>query len=263
MYLDADDIRPPTALDRVRVDAAQLAGGVVAALGLPGLVVLAVFLFAVAAEAVLGAADEQPAIREMEVIEAEFVRLGKEMDPNRLPDREVPLQATAPDDRVVVSEDPQEPTRERPDAGVPPAHAEVDDLLRNLDAKAHKFAEIAEQRELEGSPDGIRGGTAERATAGSMLGVFFRKGWEVPNVLTAADLQGLVAKARVRLGQDLTVESYELVEPSGNDLFDQSVLDQLQRLQKQNVRVPDAPEDPADRYRGATVMARFRGKDAR
>ncbi|MFW6051230.1 MAG: hypothetical protein ACODAU_08650 [Myxococcota bacterium] len=263
MYVDTEDLRPPTALRSPRPDRAQLTGGALTALVTPGALILAAAI-AGAAGAALGGAVDRPASEEMEVIEAEFVRLGKPLDPHQLPDREVPPKATAPDDKVVVSEDPQEPKEAPPDAGVePPAHAEVDDVLRNLSARAHKFAEIAEERELEGSPDGIPEGTAEKATAGSMLGVFFRKGWDVPNTIGDSELRSLVAHARVRFGDDLTVEEFELERKSDNPEFDRSVLDQLRRLQRDGATVPDAPDDPADRYRGATVVARFRGKDAR
>ncbi|MFW6086758.1 MAG: TonB C-terminal domain-containing protein [Myxococcota bacterium] len=263
MYVDAEDIRPPSALRAFRPDVPQLVGGLLTALLAPSVLFLSAVVFGSAAAALFGERDEEKPVEER-VISAEFVRLGEPLDPNQLPNRDVPLQATAPDDEVAVSDDPQEPTEPPPDAGPPPPdHAEVDDLMQNLSEKAHKFAEIDKQRELEGSPDGLAEGTADEASEGSMLGIFFRKGWNVPNTIPDGELPGLVADARVRFGEDLTIRSFELEEKSGNPEFDQSVVDQLQRLQDDGARIPDAPDDPADRYRGATVIGRFNGKDAR
>jgi hypothetical protein len=263
---DPLDVRPRSAFDRAPADPAALAGGIAAAVLVPGSIALVALIFSVATAALAAAADERPAVQERHVVHAEFVKLGEKRDPNRLPDRQVPLKATAPDDKVVVAKDPQEP-KVLPDAGVkPPAHAEVDDLLRNLDESAHKFAELDERRKQEGDPEGIAEGTAREARAGSIyegkLYVFFRRGWTVPSTISDAERRDLTTDVDVKIGHDLSIADVRIRTESGTPLFDRSVLDHLRNLQRSNVTLPEPPLEIAHDYLDRWIGLRFRGRDA-
>jgi hypothetical protein len=266
-HIDPTDVRPLSAFDRRPVDPAALAGGVLAAVLVPGTIVAVAAIFAAATAALATVGDDAPAITERNVVHAEFVKLGEPLDPNRLPDRQVPLKTTAPDDKVVVSDSPDDPEAPPPDAGVePPAHAEVDDLLRNLEESAHKFAELDEERKREGDPDGIREGTAKEAKAGDIyvgkLYVFFRRGWTVPSTLSDAERRELTTDVDVKIAPDLSIADFRVRTESGTPLFDQSVLDHLGNLQRSNVNLPEPPVEIEDEYLGRWIGLRFRGRDA-
>lgn len=258
MFVDARDVRPASALHHEPADKAQLVGGALTATLVPAAVAIAAAV-ATAVSALIGT-PHKPPIDEVHVVEASFVRLGKPPDPHKLPNRKVPIKATAPDDKVVVSDNPQE--HPKVDAGVRPPNAVTDDLLRNVLGSANKYAEIAQEREREGSPDGLADGTSDKASSGSMLSHFLKTGWTEPNTIPPDELAKLVATVKVRFGRDLTITDYQILKSSGNPVFDQGVLEQLHRLQQSHAVLPDSPTDPASRYVGNAVKAFFNGSDA-
>lgn len=272
LYLDPSDARPPTMLRFEVPSAAVMIGGLVA-LALHGLALLVAIGIALAlhaaTEALLAAqAQDAPALLEEDVIEARFVTLGRELDPNEMPNRIVPRLSTAPPepsttptrDTPTERAEPQERPEERP----PDA---VDDALARLGDRAQAFAEIAEEREREGHPEGIEGGTETEATEGNLyagrVSDFFRRGWTIPTTLTRDEVTALRCTATVRIGADLQIVSFEIRNSSGNALFDQSVLEQLTRLQASDQRLPPPPEEEAARYIDNTVPIRFNGREAR
>lgn len=199
-----------------------------------------------------------------EVISARFVQKGRVLDPNELPNRRVPQLSTAVPDDLVVSKAPRE-RRPRPDAGPPPPNATAD-LLQRLGDRAQVFAEIAEQRELEGDPDGIEEGTETIARAGDLyagrLYSLFRRGWTVPTTIDDEEKRGLRTSVTIDIGQDMRVTGFRVVGPSGNPLFDQSVADRIQQVQESNTNLPDPPEEIAADYVGRTITLRFLGRHA-
>jgi hypothetical protein len=227
-----------------------------------------------------------PPPEEEVVIAAQLVRLGRELDPDELPNREVPILPTAPpapDDAPLTTEDPEAPPtpEEAPSTNEdPPPPAATPDTRRrrpppealqrdidNLLDRAEVFAEEAERRELEGSLDGDPEGRALTATEGQRYAgrvqQFFRRGWSVPTTLPRDVVDGLMAVADVTLTQDLRIASFRIRTPSGNPLFDQSVIDQLTRLQRSGSALDEPPPEVEAQYRGATLGARFRGRQAR
>jgi len=74
-------------------------------------------------------AEEQPLVSRP-VVQASLLKLGKPLDPKKLPDRFVPQQRTAPKKQIVASrEDPKMP---KPDAGIEPPPNTKDSDLTNL-----------------------------------------------------------------------------------------------------------------------------------
>ena len=250
MYVDPTDWRPPSLLHFSVFDSQAILGGFGAVLAFIG---LALGAFAVSAllDSVLppstsAIASAAPPPRR--VISARFVQRGRVLPPNRLPNREVPRLSTAPPQGVAVSATPQE-HRERPDAGPPPPNA-TEDLLRRLGDRAQVFAEIAEEREREGDPDGLEEGTERIAQAGDLyagrLYALFRRGWTVPETITDEQKQSLRTSVTIDISEDLRVTGFQVVGGgSGNALFDQSVLNRLTEVRDSNTTLPEPPPEVA------------------
>ena len=118
MYVQGYDFRPPSALDKRPWDAKAWLGGALSAVGAHVAIPLA---FALGASVVASATDPGPdTYIDEHIVEARFVQLGKEPDPDKLPDRQVPRLQTAPDEATVVSKDEDPPPPEKPDAGPRP-----------------------------------------------------------------------------------------------------------------------------------------------
>ncbi|HEY8427789.1 MAG TPA: TonB C-terminal domain-containing protein [Sandaracinaceae bacterium] len=230
------------------------------------------WLLALLLGAVIGldpnAADEERErlLEEEDVIEARFVQLGRDFQ-DELPNREVPVLSTAPPE---PSEVPREdtPPLEQPVQRIedrPPNT--VEDLLARLDRRAELFEEMAERRELEGSPEGIEEGTETEGSEGDVyrgrIMSFFRRGWTIPTTLSSAEVRDLTVIVDVEIGDELQIVSFRVRSDSGNPVFDESVVQQLTRLQAADQRIPPPPEEVADQYVGQTIAVRFRGRDAR
>lgn len=271
LFLDEDDIRPRTMLDRDPVDRAQALAGTLAtavihvAMPLLGLAMVA----ALRAAGVIAPPDaERPPPPEIEnVVAARFVVLGEELDPRMLPDRIVPILRTdTPEPRDAPS------LRERPE---PPPERErrerdrraVDDAIRRLSEDAQIFAEREEARIREGSPEGIEEGTERRGTEGDIyrgrLYTFFRRGWTVPTTLSEAQLRDLQCVAMVEIALDTRIVGWRLSRRSGNAEFDASVEAQLTRITASEPNIPAPPDEVADQYLGREIAIRFHGRDAR
>lgn len=212
-------------------------------------------------------ADATPPPPVEHVIAARFVQLGRPLDPHELPDRVVPILRTdTPDPRRAPSKSeevtpppPREEHERRRDA--------MEDTLRRLSEDAQQFAEAEERRLPEGDAEGVEGGTEREATEGDryagILATFFRRGWTVPTTMSRDEIRGLTAMAQVSIAGDLRITGFRISRPSGEPLFDQSVIDQLQRMVDANAVIPPPPEEVADQYLGRDRTFAFRGRDAR
>ncbi len=211
--------------------------------------------------------DEEMATREFEelnIVAAEFVQLGEPLDPRQLPNRQVPILSTAPNDDTVVSKRPRR-RRPRPDAGPPPPNA-TDDLLRRLGDRAQVFAELQERRTREGEADGLEDGTSKRRTGNEYLGRLmriFRRGWTLPATISDAEREELRAVATVDVSETMQILRARIVNSSGNQIFDQSILSRIEAIRAQGDPLPEPPLEVEDRYRGAAIRLRFSGRQAR
>lgn len=197
------------------------------------------------------------------VIAAEFVRLGKPLDPKKMPNRKVPPKVKRRPDSVAVSKnmDP-EPPKEKDDEENPP-DAE-DDLLDNLVDRAKAFAEDVEY-EQEGDPDGLREGTATEAREGNIylgkLVLFLQKGWTVPNTISA--VEGLKATIEVEIDASGRVRGAKLLDGSGDPLFDQSIEDRIHALIQVGATIPPPPVGMESQFYGRRRPVRFSGANVR
>src|SRR5262249_19088475 len=160
------------------------------------------------------------------------------------PNRIVPRLSTAPDDAKVVSKNMNPEQPEKRDAGPRPERPKEDSLTRIGD-RAQAFAEIAEEREKEGDPEGIKEGTETQAKAGNIyLGkvvAFLKRGWTIPTTL--GDTSKLMAVATFEITRDLKVGEFKVDKSSGEPLFDQSVEDRLQQLHQSGATLPEPPPE--------------------
>jgi outer membrane biosynthesis protein TonB len=258
------DERPPSLLDRRGLDARMTFGGVVLVLTahviVPGAIVGTLALLAAA-----GAGATPPrVINEEHVVEARFVKLGKKLDPKKIPNRKVPIKTTAPQPGVAVSK-VMEPPKPKQEPKPPPEQAE-EDLLTRLGDRAQAFSEIAEKQEQEGDPNGIEEGTETTGRAGDIylgqVAAFFKRGWTVPTTL--ADPSGLTTKVSIEITPDRKVGPHSVIKSSGVALFDQSVEDRINALRVQASTLPEPPPEIADKYASAwTLSINFNGREAR
>src|SRR4051812_30834566 len=243
MHLERRDIRPPSMLDARAFSREMMVGGAVtvavAHIGLPFLMVLVSALLA----ATIGQKKPET-FTEMHVVEARFVRLGKKPDPKKLPDRIVPRKSTAPDQATVVSKNEHPDKPDKPDAGVRPEKPTPDPLTR-LGDRAQAFAEIAEEREKEGDPEGSADGTETEAQVGDIylgkLVALIKRGWTIPT--TIGDSSRLKVGTTFEITNDLQVGRFEVVQSRGEPLFDQSVLDRFQQMHDQGTTLPAPPPE--------------------
>ena len=271
LHFDRADERPDSALTASWLSGFLIVGGLAGTVLIPLVFVLLVVFAAVftwVIDVVLDVLPEEvPAERlleEEDVIEARFVRLGRDFE-DELPNRVVPIQASAPPPPSEVPSEAPPPEVVPADQPPPPPNA-VQDLLTRLNDRSQAFAELAEARELEGSPDGIEEGTETEGSEGDIyrgrLYSFFRRGWSIPTTLSRDEARSLTTTISVSIGPDLQILSFEIRSSSGNPLFDESVTQQLTRLQAADNRIPPPPEDVADQYIGQTIAVRFSGRQA-
>lgn len=267
----------------------EVLGGLVAVFCALVVLPLTVWATSAAVDAARGALGEDPALAAepepealppLEVIEARFVRLGSAPEPRRLPSRYIPSAATAP--QPVVSQLPGEGeapvdattapentlapdptgTRAPNQATTSAAQAQAvdarQDLLTRLGDRAEATAELAVPRFREGDAEGIAEGTETRENGNIYRGrlySFFRRGWQVPTSIPAAELRGLACSVSIELTADGRVGSFRVTNGSGNEAFDSSVRQRLN--QAVGASLPPPPADEADEYLGHSIPFRF------
>jgi outer membrane biosynthesis protein TonB len=209
--------------------------------------------------------DEKPRVKLPDnLIAAEFVKLGKPFDPTKLPNRKVPPIAKRRPTGVVVSKDPRENPEPKPEEKDKPKDSQ-ESLLDNLVDRSKEFAEDVEPQEEEGDPLGIAEGTATTAKAGNLylgqLVMFFRRGWTIPNLVQ--NPENLRATAAIQTAADGTIVSVEIEQPSGNPLFDQSIVDRVNELIASGASIPEPPAELRDAFYAATLPVRFNGAGVR
>jgi hypothetical protein len=270
---EASDWRALSLLETEQPTLTEIAGGVGFTFAtfvlIPTLALLSAFAFG-GMEALFGrGADELPPAP-IEVIETRFVRLGKRKQPRKLPSKEIPhAEQTAPV--------PQAPDSE-PMAAVPTGKNEKglakpkekrkqrdEDLLSQLGERAGAISDLSKGPELEGDPDGIVEGT--KASGDEMeiylgkLYSYFRRGWQVPTLISDDELQKLACVIELSITEDGRVGDYEVKRPSGNEAFDESVRRRMS--QAEGAELPGPPESVAKRIFGDTISLRFFGRHAR
>jgi hypothetical protein len=214
------------------------------------------------------AAEEDKPLVSRPVVQAALLKLGKPLDPKKLPDRFVPQQRTAPKPQLNASQD--DPGKKR-DAGAPPPDNAQDSDLKNLVSKSDPFAEDAgKKRPEEGHESGIDGGTEtdpNKVRAGDMyatqLGQFFGQHLTVPSVISVGDERKLCAVYEINLGKNMVIWHVRSspVKGSGNELFDDAARSMLLKLLDDKTPLPQPPKDVDELYRGRRIQIVVTGRN--
>jgi hypothetical protein len=202
------------------------------------------------------------------VVQASLLKLGRPLDPRRLPDRLVPTQRTAPKRQLVASQD--DPLKRGVDAGAPPENAVDSDLL-NLVQKSDPFAESPSKRRPEdGHPSGVDAGTEtdpSKVRAGDMyaaiLGQFFGQHLSVPSVIAVSEERKLCAVFEVNVGKNMRLwhVGSTPVKGSQNDLFDDAARSMLMKLLDDKTPLPEPPREVEELYRGRRIQVIVTGRN--
>jgi hypothetical protein len=214
-------------------------------------------------------AEEDKPLVSRPVVQAALLKLGKPIDPKKLPDRFVPQQRTAPKKQINASqEDPAK--KQQPDAGPPPPVAEDSDLT-NLVAKSDPFAEDGgKKRPEEGHESGVDGGTEtdpNKVRAGDMyatqLGQFFGQHLTVPSVISIGEERRLCAVYEMNIGKNMVIWHVQNspVKGSGNELFDDAARTMLLKLLDDKTPLPQPPKEVDELYRGRRVQIVVTGRN--
>ena len=270
---EVGDWRTLSLLEAEQPTLIEIAGGIgftlAAFVMIPALALLSAFFFG-GVQSIFGSGVDDLPPAPIEVIETRFVRLGKRREPRKLPSKEIrDAEQTAPV--------PQAPESE-PMAAVPTGKKEKglakpkekrnqrdEDLLSQLGERAGAISDLTKGPELEGDPDGIVEGT--KATGDELeiylgkLYSYFRRGWQVPTLITDEELQKLACVIELSVTKDGHVGEYEVKRPSGNEAFDESVRRRMS--QAEGAELPGPPESVANRIYGETISLRFFGRHAR
>jgi len=205
--------------------------------------------------------EEQPLVAQP-VIGATLLKLGKPIDPKRLPDRFVPRQSTAPRQQVTASR--EEPVHKNAlvDAGPPPPDAKDSDI-KKLIAKSDPFAEDGgKDRPVEGFANGSDAGTEmdpSKVHAGSVYAAqvtaFLKERWQIPTVISQGEVNRLCVKYTIAVDPRMRVWFVQQTpgRPSGNDLFDDSARSMLQKLVDDHTALPEPPPEVETSYRGQRI----------
>ncbi len=211
--------------------------------------------------------EEEKALVSRPVVQASLLKLGKPLDPKKLPDRIVPQQRTAPKKQIVASkEDPGQ----KKDAGAPEPVAQDSDIT-NLINKSDPFAEDAGvKRPEEGHESGVDGGQEtdpNKVRAGDMyatqLGQFFGQHLTVPTVISVGEERRLCAVFELNIGMNMVIWHVKSspVKSSGNELFDDAARSMLLKLLEDKTPLPQPPKEVDELYRGRRVQIVTTGRN--
>ncbi len=116
---------------------------------------------------------------------------------------------------------------------------------------------------IDGSPDGVVGGTSSRtmeilgSAYASQLRDIFRNRWEVPGIIPKAELKRLSCKILVEIDLAGNIVSHSLKSGSGNRMFDSSAM----RAVKMTRSVPLPDELIRDVVMKQGILVNFSRKD--
>ncbi len=210
--------------------------------------------------------DDKPLVAHP-VVQASLLKLGKPLDPKKLPDRLVPQQRTAPKKQIVASK--EDPAKKQEDAGAPPPVA-VDSDITNLVSKSDPFAEDAGRQPDEGHPGGVDGGTEtdpSKVRAGDMyatqLGQFFGQRLTVPSVISVGEERRMCTVFEINVNRAMVIWYVRNapVKTSGNELFDDAARSMLLKLLDDKTPLPQPPKEVDELYRGRRVQIVVTGRN--
>jgi len=262
MHIEPGDHKPDSLFYRRPVDVVALVVGGIVALGvygsLGGLLLLTHLLVPSLASGTHAEVIFDTAPPEVEMItyeEVRLIKLGRQFDTRELPNRIREARTTAPERPSMV---PRHGSRRVPIPDAGPENS-VADLAARIGTTADELAQIANQAEQEGDPDGVAEGThsaEEGDRYGTYLYGFFRRGFNMPTSITNEERRGMRATVTVRTTPSGQIEGFSISRPSGNTDFDSAVRIRMEQAVGSQLREP--PEEERDRYFGTSFPVGFR-----
>lgn len=158
-------------------------------------------------------------------VDVKLMRFGRKRDLSFMP--HIEAAPKVPDqNKIKVTDNPDKPKPKEPDKDKPkPNLSKLFDEVKNMrvedDDRATKVATE------EGDPNGVRGGTANEASGDPYIQAIVAaviERWTVPTMLTPGELSKLQAAACLKIDDDGRLVEFKITEPSGNSLFDGSLL---------------------------------------
>lgn len=221
----------------------------------------------------IAAAVEEPtprsAAQPFEYVEARLLKLGEIKDEKELPDRIVPALPTAPEEILPLDADENKEEVDDPDKVENQPDAVTDDQLRQVFDKARAFAEIQDDYVPEGAPDGVPDGDVTDPALASIGNTYAHKLMRVfadrlvyPTLLSDEELRRLKAKVHFTVDVDMVITDVELVSKSGNAMFDDAVMNAIDKVRAEVRNLPAPPEAIAPIVFGGGVNLTFNGADA-
>lgn len=171
---------------------------------------------------------ERPPLRGPEIIvDARLVKFGKKRDMSFLPHVPVEPRTTDKPKTIKLAQDPDKPAVKKDEPKRLEDLSKLADRIKNLRADEDDRARAATE---EGDPNGTRGGTAQDAAGDPFIRAIMAailERWTVPTMLSPGELMKLQAEACLTLAEDGRLISFKMRTPSGNSLFDGSLLSTL------------------------------------
>lgn len=181
------------------------------------------------------------------------LKLGSKPQPNKLPDM---VDTPRPVERALATATPSTkadptpqaiPTTKVSDAGAPPPDAEVAKEVDNPVPPSDDPRPPAVSN-TEGAPDGVRGGTETdplKAHAVSLyraqLDSWFSSRFRIRGQIPFETLKTLRASVVVNVSSSRTVDSFRIVSPSGDEIFDSKLRASLEAIQSSGAELPPPP----------------------
>jgi outer membrane biosynthesis protein TonB len=181
-------------------------------------------------------------------VDVKLLKFGKKRDISFLP--HVESAPRVPDQhKIKVTDNPERP-KERPKEQPKPNLDKIFDEVKNM--RVDDDNRVTKEATEEGDPHGIRGGTAAEASGDPYIQAIVAavvERWTVPTMLTPGELSKLQAAACLKIDDDGRLVEFKITEPSGNSLFDGSLLSTLGSIK-------ELPK-PQGRFAGAARAGRL------
>ena len=180
---------------------------------------------------------------------AKLLRKGKAKDEKKLPDKIVPQVATRKVkgvDYTADSDAAPSKKKKRPDR-----EAKIADKMRDSLARAELLAAAQKEIDQEGSPDGVRGGTATKKSGGdaymTKIADLWIRTWSLPAIIPKDQAKKLYVLVMLKIDSKGTIQfPLQFDRKSGNSHFDNSIISAWKQIKK-------IPRPPPDRY--ASILA--------
>jgi colicin import membrane protein/protein TonB len=205
---------------------------------------------------VRGPAHEE-AVRD--VIVTKMVTLGKQREKFWLPRIVEPPPPKIEQPVIKLNQDPEKPPT--PPEPPKPDQAVISPKDPSWMKRAKLLRNAAHEEPPEGSPLGSTAGTASQAEEGdayaSQIAEAIKRNWNAPTGLVSdAELSKLTVPMRIRIAEDGSVLEPKMQKSSGNQFFDDSVVQAI----KATPRVPPPPPAVRAMYKRGAVLE-FAGSD--